>query len=117
MASVATGSRSKIPICSTTRVKSAIVFSLMIDGSSLDCRIIGRLRPVRIVTKRRAKTHQSAIQARMQSAPDVALDAIDPYRRSGLGVGVRPPVHMIKLTQEREITPYVWVHPDDDDRR
>jgi hypothetical protein len=21
---------------------------------------------------------------------------------------------MIKLTQEREITPYVWVHPDDD---
>lgn len=28
-----------------------------------------------------------------------------------------PPVHMIKLTQEREITPYVWVHPDADDRR
>jgi Fe-S-cluster-containing hydrogenase component 2 len=25
-----------------------------------------------------------------------------------------PPVHMIKLTQEREITPYVWVHPDDE---
>jgi hypothetical protein len=24
-----------------------------------------------------------------------------------------PPVHMIKLTKEREITPYVWVHPDD----
>jgi len=24
---------------------------------------------------------------------------------------------MIKLTQEREITPYPWVHPDDDDRR
>jgi hypothetical protein len=24
---------------------------------------------------------------------------------------------MIKLTMEREITPYVWVHPDDDDRR
>jgi hypothetical protein len=28
-----------------------------------------------------------------------------------------PPVHMIKLTKEREITPYVWSHPDDDDRR
>jgi hypothetical protein len=28
-----------------------------------------------------------------------------------------PPVHMIKLTMEREITPYVWVHPDEDDRR
>jgi hypothetical protein len=33
----------------------------------------------------------------------------------GLGVRLqRPPVHMIKLTQEREITPYVWVHPDED---
>jgi hypothetical protein len=29
----------------------------------------------------------------------------------------RPPVHMIKLTQQREITPYLWVHPDDDERR
>jgi len=25
-----------------------------------------------------------------------------------------PPVHMIKLTQEREIAAYVWVHPDDE---
>jgi hypothetical protein len=25
-----------------------------------------------------------------------------------------PPVHMIKLTREREITPYLWVHPDED---
>jgi hypothetical protein len=25
-----------------------------------------------------------------------------------------PPVHMVKLTQEREITPYVWAHPDED---
>jgi hypothetical protein len=25
-----------------------------------------------------------------------------------------PPVHMIKLTETREITPYVWVHPDED---
>ena len=28
-----------------------------------------------------------------------------------------PPVHMIKLTKEREIAPYKWVHPDDDERR
>jgi hypothetical protein len=28
-----------------------------------------------------------------------------------------PPVQMIKLTMEREITPYVWAHPDEDDRR
>jgi hypothetical protein len=25
-----------------------------------------------------------------------------------------PPVRMIKLTQERELTPYVWVHPDEE---
>jgi hypothetical protein len=24
-----------------------------------------------------------------------------------------PPVHMIKLTETREITPYLWVHPDE----
>jgi hypothetical protein len=28
-----------------------------------------------------------------------------------------PPAHMIKLTMEREIAAYVWVHPDDDGRR
>jgi hypothetical protein len=25
-----------------------------------------------------------------------------------------PPVHMIKLTETREITPYRWVHPDEE---
>jgi hypothetical protein len=25
-----------------------------------------------------------------------------------------PPVHMMKLTETREITPYVWVHPDEE---
>ncbi len=25
-----------------------------------------------------------------------------------------PPVHMIRLTKERNIAPYAWVHPDDD---
>jgi hypothetical protein len=25
-----------------------------------------------------------------------------------------PPVHMIKLTETREITSYVWVHPDEE---
>jgi hypothetical protein len=28
-----------------------------------------------------------------------------------------PRVHMIKRTQQREIAPYKWVHPDDDERR
>jgi hypothetical protein len=25
-----------------------------------------------------------------------------------------PPVHMIRLTEIREIAPYLWVHPDDE---
>jgi hypothetical protein len=25
-----------------------------------------------------------------------------------------PPVHIIKLTETREITPYLWVHPDEE---
>jgi hypothetical protein len=25
-----------------------------------------------------------------------------------------PPVHMIKLTEQQEITPYKWVHPDEE---
>jgi hypothetical protein len=28
----------------------------------------------------------------------------------------RAPVHIIRLTKERSIAPYVWTHPDDDDR-
>ena len=27
-----------------------------------------------------------------------------------------PPVHIIRLTESREIAPYAWVHPEDDDR-
>jgi hypothetical protein len=28
--------------------------------------------------------------------------------------GTAPPVHMIKLTETHEITPYRWVHPDEE---
>jgi hypothetical protein len=27
---------------------------------------------------------------------------------------LRPPVDMIKLNETREITPYLWVHPDEE---
>ena len=26
----------------------------------------------------------------------------------------KPPVRMIKLTEQREIAPYKWVHPDEE---
>jgi len=84
------------------------------------------------------------IQIRLLVSPVVRMEAgsptgvaIDQYAEAALGnrefflnkpygIGGRAkdniltisrPVHMIKLTQEREITPYVRVHPDDDDRR
>src|SRR5258708_31838485 len=69
------GSRSKIPVCRTTRVKSAIVFSLMIDGSgSLGCRIFGRLRPVR---KRGAMCLTAAGNRFGESARDAAYQISD----------------------------------------
>jgi hypothetical protein len=27
---------------------------------------------------------------------------------------LRSPVHMIRLTEKQEITPYKWVHPDEE---
>jgi len=60
--------RARIPVCSTTRVKSAIVLSLMVDGSaSPDCRIFGRFRPVRMVRKWGAIPHQSARRSGRQA--------------------------------------------------
>ncbi|HYR75740.1 MAG TPA: hypothetical protein VEM96_07830 [Pyrinomonadaceae bacterium] len=29
-------------------------------------------------------------------------------------VGAAPPVLMIRLTEERQTVPYVWMHPDDE---
>src|SRR6266566_7557908 len=37
-------------------------------------------------------------------------------RRSCRTPRYAPPVHMIRLTEERQTAPYIWVHPDDDDR-
>ena len=34
--------------------------------------------------------------------------------RSCKKVRYAPPVHMVKLTETREITPYRWVHPDEE---
>jgi hypothetical protein len=34
-----------------------------------------------------------------------------------LKAALQAAVHMIKLTMEREMTPYPWVHPEEDDWR
>jgi hypothetical protein len=42
-------SRFKMPVCSTSRGKSGIVFSLMVEGeASFGCRIFGTSKPVRM---------------------------------------------------------------------
>ena len=53
---------------------------------------------------------------RRTQSPETASARVAPDAL-GLGLcraGYAPPVHMIKLTQERDIAPYVWVHPDGD---
>jgi hypothetical protein len=67
---------------------------------------------------------------RCQTRASLPLDAIRRLRdtpiwkleaalkcRSCRSARYSPRVDMIKLTMQREITPYKWVHPDDDDRR
>jgi hypothetical protein len=40
-----------------------------------------------------------------------------PYSYVGIRVSTRagyaPPLHMVRLTETREVTPYPWVHPDE----
>jgi hypothetical protein len=51
------------------------LFRVMIDGSgSLCCRIVGRLRPVRIVRTRDGMPHQSADRTRKQIVLQLGLE-------------------------------------------
>jgi hypothetical protein len=66
---------------------------------------------------------------RCETSASIPLDAVRRPRDTPIGkleaalkcrsCGTRrykPPVHMIKLTERQEITPYKWVHPADEDR-
>jgi hypothetical protein len=65
--------------------------------------------------KTRASISLDAIR-RPRSTPIWKLEAAL-KRRSCKNGRYAPPVHMIKLTETQVITPYPWVHPDEDDRR
>ena len=65
--------------------------------------------------KTRASIPLDAIR-RPRDTPIWKLEAVLKCRSCKKG-RYAPPVHIIKLTIEREITPYPWVHPDEDDRR
>jgi Fe-S-cluster-containing hydrogenase component 2 len=62
--------------------------------------------------KTRASIPLDAIR-RQRNTPIWKLEAALKCRSCKKG-RYAPPVHMIKLTQEREIASYIWVHPDDD---
>jgi hypothetical protein len=53
---------------------------------------------------------------RPRDTPIWKLEAALKCRSCGKG-RYAPPVHLIKLARAREVVSYVWVHPDDDDRR
>ena len=62
--------------------------------------------------KTRASLPLSAIR-RPRDTPLWKLEASLKCRSCRKG-RTAPPVHMIKLTATREITPYQWVHPDEE---
>jgi len=62
--------------------------------------------------KTRASLPLSAIR-RPRDTPIWKLEAALKCRSCRKGRWA-PPVHMIKLTDQREITPYMWVHPDEE---
>ena len=62
--------------------------------------------------KTRASLPLDAIR-RPSSTPLWKLEASLKCRSCSKG-RYAPPVHMIKLTERREITPYKWAHPDED---
>jgi hypothetical protein len=50
---------------------------------------------------------------RPRDAPICKLEASFRCRSCGTR-RYKPPVRMIRLTEQREITPYKWVHPDEE---
>jgi DNA-directed RNA polymerase subunit RPC12/RpoP len=65
---------------------------------------------------RRCKTRASMPLDAIRRALDTPIWKLEPsFRCRSCGTRrFKPPVRMIKLTEQREITPYKWVHPDEE---
>jgi hypothetical protein len=66
-----------------------------------------------------ASSHDARIQTSLDAirrARDTPIWKLEPsFRCRSCGTRrYKPPVRMIKLTEQREITPYKWVHPDEE---
>jgi hypothetical protein len=64
----------------------------------------------------RCKTRASMPLDAIRRARDTPIWKLEPsFRCRSCGTPrYKPPVRMIKLTEQREITPYKWVHPDEE---
>jgi len=64
----------------------------------------------------RCKTRASLPLDAIRRPRDTAIWKLESsFRCRSCGTGrYKPPVRMIKLTERREITPYKWVHPDEE---
>src|SRR5215207_3358719 len=64
----------------------------------------------------RCKTRASLPLDAIRRARDTPIWKLEPsFRCRSCGTRrYKPPVRMIKLTEQREITPYKWVHPDEE---
>jgi hypothetical protein len=87
----------------------------------------GRLRRPRAALTNHRPVHQRWIRLRCDTKASIPLEHVRRPRdtpiwkleaalkcRSCLKDRHAPPVHMIKLTEQQEITPYKWVHPDEE---
>ena len=74
------------------------------------------LHPTMEIECNRCKTRASIPLDAIRLPRDTPIWKLEgSFRRRSCGTRrYKPPVHLIKLTQEREVTPYVWVHPDDE---
>ena len=64
----------------------------------------------------RCETRASIPLDAIRRPRDMPLWKIEPALkcRSCRTLRYAPPVHVIRLTKEQQIAPYVWVHPDDE---
>jgi len=64
----------------------------------------------------RCKTRASLPLDAIRRARDTPIWKLEPsFRCRSCGTRrFKPPVRMIKLTERREVTPYKWVHPDEE---
>jgi hypothetical protein len=78
-------------------------------------RIMGAKMRADTAREEARKAARAALDA-IRRARDTPIWKLEPsFRCRSCGTRrYKPPVRMIKLTEQRKITPYKWVHPDEE---